>query len=116
MQSGRYRGTLARAGIGRAEHLLAASPLAEWRAKADRLNGVIPLFRGENARLRGIDPANILAFANKSPLSYRRSKPNAGSPSPPTSPRLKEQFEIGRAAFAAACPKVPINSSDVRSV
>lgn len=27
-----------------------------------RLEGVIPLFRGENARERGLDPANVRAF------------------------------------------------------
>jgi hypothetical protein len=115
VQSGRTSESLARAGLGRAEHLIAASPLAEWRAKADRLNGVIPLFRGENARLRGIDPASILAFANKSPLTLPTLEAERGLPEPADFARLKEQFEIGRAAFGAACPKVPINSSDVRS-
>jgi len=116
VQSGRTAESLARAGIGRAEHLLAASPLAEWRAKADRLNGVIPLFRGENARLRGIDPANILAFANKSPLTLPTVEAERGYPELADFARLKEQFEIGRVAFVAACPKVPINLSDVRSI
>jgi hypothetical protein len=116
VQSGRSAESLARAAMSRAEHLMAASPLAEWRAKADRLNGVIPLFRGENARLRGIDPANILAFGNKSPLTLPTVEAERGSPEPADFPRRKEQFEIGRTAFAAACAKVPVNSSDVRSV
>lgn len=116
MQAGRTAESVARAGVGRAEHLLAASPLAEWRAKADRLNGVIPLFRGENARLRGIDPANILAFANKSPLALPTLEAERAFPEPADFARLKEQFEIGRAAFVAACPRVPINLSDVKSV
>jgi hypothetical protein len=116
VQSGRTAESLARAAIGRAEHLIAASPLAEWRAKADRLNGVIPLFRGENARLRGIDPANILAFANRSPLPLPTIEAEGGFAEPADFARQKEQFEIGRVAFAEACPKVPINSSDVRSL
>jgi hypothetical protein len=116
VQSGRATESLARAGIGRAEHLMGASPLAEWRAKADRLNGVIPLFRGENARLRGLDPANILAFANKSPLSLPTVEAERGFPEPADFARLKEQFDIGRAAFAAACQRIPINPSDVKSL
>ena len=51
-----------RVGISRVQHLLAAQPLKEWKAKEDRLNGVIPLFRAENARLRSLDPREILAF------------------------------------------------------
>lgn len=116
VQTGRVKESMARAGIGRAEHLIAASPLAEWRAKADRLNGVIPLFRGENARSRGIDPANILAFGNKSPLILPIVEAERGFPEPADFARLKEQFDVGRAAFAAACPRIPINPSDVKSV
>jgi hypothetical protein len=116
VQTGRSVESAARAGIGRAEHLMTASPLAEWQAKADRLNGVIPLFRGENARLRGMDPASILAFGNKSPLTLPTVEAERGFPEPADFARLKEQFEISRAAFAAVCPKVPINSSDIKSV
>lgn len=116
VQTGRELESGARSGIGRAEHLIAASPLAEWRAKADRLNGVIPLFRGENARLRGIDPANILAFANKSPLTLPILEAEVGFPEPADFARLKEQFELGRVAFATASPRVPINLSDVKTV
>jgi len=116
VQGGRATESAARASIGRAEHLLAASPLAEWRAKADRLNGVIPLFRGENARLRGIDPANILAFSNKSPLVLPIVEATDGFPEPADFSRLKEQFDVSRTTFAAACARIPINPSDVRSV
>lgn len=49
-------------GIARVEHLAASRPLQEWRAKAERLAGVIPLFRAENARLRTLDPREIAAF------------------------------------------------------
>lgn len=44
------------------DRLICAYPLAGWEAKADRLKSVVQLFRSENARLRGIDSANILAF------------------------------------------------------
>ena len=47
---------------GRINHLVRSNPLRDWRGKQERLQSVIPLFRGENARLRRIDPASILAF------------------------------------------------------
>lgn len=48
--------------VGRIHHLVQSNPLRDWRGKQERLQSVIPLFRGENARLRRIDPASILAF------------------------------------------------------
>ena len=42
-----------------------SNPLRDWRGKQERLQSVIPLFRGENARLRRIDPASILAFRER---------------------------------------------------
>ena len=53
-----------RSGISKVHHLMEANPLREWRAKAGRVEGVIPLFRSENARLRSLDPREILAFAD----------------------------------------------------
>jgi hypothetical protein len=44
------------------DRFVSARPLAGWEAKADRLKSVVQVFRSENARLRGIDSANILAF------------------------------------------------------
>lgn len=52
----------ARAAIGHVQHLLSSRPLRGWESKMKRLEGVIPLFRGENARERGLDPANVRAF------------------------------------------------------
>jgi hypothetical protein len=116
LQAGRDAESLAREGIGRAEHLMTASPLAEWGAKADRLGGVIPLFRGENARLRGIDPASILAFSSPPPLSLPTVEAERGFPEPPDFARLKEEFEIRRRDFAAVAPRIPINLSDASSL
>jgi hypothetical protein len=53
----------AAAQAGRINHLLESHPLREWQGKQDRLQSVILQFRGENARVRGLDPANIIAFA-----------------------------------------------------
>jgi len=50
---------------GRINHLVRSNPLRDWRGKQERLQSVIPLFRGENARLRRIDPASILAFRER---------------------------------------------------
>jgi len=46
------------------DRYVSSYPLAAWGAKADRLKSTVQLFRSENARLRGIDSANILAFRN----------------------------------------------------
>jgi hypothetical protein len=55
---------------GRINHLLESHPLREWQAKQDRLQSVIVQFRGENARVRGLDPANVVAFAQPSRVVF----------------------------------------------
>jgi preprotein translocase subunit SecG len=55
---------------GRINHLLESHPLREWQAKQDRLQSVIVQFRGENARVRGLDPANVIAFAQPSKIVF----------------------------------------------
>ena len=49
-------------GIHRAEHLLDARVLTDAPGKAERIRRAIPLFRMENARQRGLDVEDILAF------------------------------------------------------
>jgi len=56
------------ASIARAKYLASTRPLSEWEAKARRLKAVVPLFRAENARARGVDPENIVAFKQPSLL------------------------------------------------
>ena len=116
VQAGRATETRARASIARVEHLMTASPLAEWSAKVDRLAGVIPLFRGENARLRGIDPASIIAFAGDSPLSLPIVEAERGFPEPTDFARVKEEFAVTRRAFGAAVARIPINPSDATTI
>lgn len=48
--------------ILRAQHLLESDLLRDWYGKAERVRRAIPLFRSENARLRGLDAGDILAF------------------------------------------------------
>jgi hypothetical protein len=47
---------------GRINHLVQSNPLRDWRGKQAALQSVIPQFRGQNAVLRRLDTANILAF------------------------------------------------------
>ena len=49
-------------------HLLRARPLQGWEGKAERLSRVVDVFRAENARHRGMDPASILAFREPVPI------------------------------------------------
>lgn len=57
-----------RTNLGRARYLANSSPFRDCEAKANRLEGIIPLFRAENARLRGLDTHNVVAFQQKRPL------------------------------------------------
>ncbi|HEV3049253.1 MAG TPA: hypothetical protein VGX50_03050 [Longimicrobium sp.] len=65
-----------RAGILRVEHLLAVQLMRDWGGKAERLRGIVSLFRIENARLRGMDVADIAAF--RVPVSVSFTEPDAG--------------------------------------
>ncbi len=56
------------ASLAKARYLAKSLPLRDWQAKAKRLEGVIPLFRAENARQRGIDVQNVVAFQHQTPL------------------------------------------------
>ena len=49
-------------------HLLRARPLQGWEGKAERLSRVVDVFRAENARHRGMDPASIPAFRETVPM------------------------------------------------
>jgi hypothetical protein len=48
--------------IKRIAHLSESRPLLRAEGKAERLRRVIPMFRAENARARGLDTRSILAF------------------------------------------------------
>jgi hypothetical protein len=64
-----------RAGILRVEHLLSVQLLRDWQGKAERLRGVVSLFRIENARLRGLDVGDIAAF--RMPVAISFTQPDA---------------------------------------
>ncbi len=65
-----------RAGILRVEHLLAVQLLRDWHGKAERLRGIVSLFRIENARLRGLDVADIAAFRVPVNVSFPQPDPD----------------------------------------
>lgn len=52
----------ARESIAWAEFLSQSKPFEDWEGRRDRLARVVPLFRSENARVRGVDPHNVAAF------------------------------------------------------
>jgi hypothetical protein len=91
--------TAANAGIGRVQHLLQSSPLEQWPAKAKRLAGVIPLFRADNARLRGLDSASILAFRQPPPLDLPTFEAEKGFDEPADFAALKDRFGHARLQF-----------------
>ena len=59
--------------IHRVEQLLDADPLRDWYGKSERIRNAIPLFRMENARLRGLDKDDILAF--RAPINLNLPTP-----------------------------------------
>lgn len=76
-----------------ARRLLRARPLAGWEGKAQRLGGVVPLFRAENARERALDPANILAFQRPSAVPLPALDPDAPLDAPPELLTHEAEFE-----------------------
>ena len=91
--------TSASAGIGRVEHLIRSSPLEQWPAKARRLSAIIPMFRADNARLRGLDSASILAFRQPPPLDLPTFEAEQGFDEPADFAALKDRFQSARAQF-----------------
>ena len=91
---------------GRMNHLLESHPLREWQGKQDRLQSVILQFRGENARLRGLDPASVIAFAQPSRVVFPEVDENAELRRPSEFDQLLQELnrveaEYGRVAAYA---------------
>jgi hypothetical protein len=91
---------------GRINHLLESHPLRDWQAKQDRLQSVIVQFRGENARVRGLDPANVIAFAQPSRIVFPDVDENEELRRPTELDRLLQDLsqveaEFGRVAAYA---------------
>lgn len=56
----------------RVAHLLEARVLTDWGGKADRVRRAVPVFRTENARLRGLDIEDIGAFRSEFAMELPR--------------------------------------------
>src|SRR2546423_4110554 len=85
---------------GRINHLLESHPLRDWQAKQDRLQSVIVQFRGENARVRGLDPANVIAFAQPSRIVFPEVDGNEELRRPTAVDRLLQDLSQVEAEFA----------------
>lgn len=123
LQAGERRNAMARSDtavdghFARLQYLAALDPLHGWEAKAYRLQAVIPSFRAENARLRGIDVANIAAFARPVELGLTVAHAPVGTDMVPE----LEQYRALRAALrqradaALARMDVVMSAPDARS-
>src|SRR4051812_7731967 len=84
---------------GRINHLLESHPLRDWQAKQDRLQSIIVQFRGENARVRGLDPANVIAFAMPSRIAFPEVDENEDLRRPTELDRLLRELDEVEAEF-----------------
>lgn len=105
LDEGRQAQSHAYAEIARVQHLLSARPLSAWKSKLERLDGVIPLFRGENARLRGLDPANIRAFDLPGTLELPPVDQESFT-EPAEFARLRHDFDSLSAEFGKLAPRM----------
>ena len=85
---------------GRINHLLESHPLRDWQAKQDRLQSVIVQFRGENARVRGLDPANVIAFAQPARIAFPELNENEELRRPTELDRLLQDLNQVESDFA----------------
>jgi hypothetical protein len=90
----------AAAQAGRINHLLESHPLREWQGKQDRLQSVILQFRGENARVRGLDPANVIAFAQPSRIMFPEVNEDEELRRPTELDQLLEELNQAEAEYA----------------
>lgn len=90
--------------VARVRYLLRARPLHDWRAKLERLAAVIPLWRGENARERGLDPASILAF-QEPPVIEFPSLDDTEPAVPEDFPHIVKELGDLEAALARVAPR-----------
>ncbi|HEX6939174.1 MAG TPA: hypothetical protein VF158_07150 [Longimicrobiales bacterium] len=101
--------------LARVRRLTEASPLRGWEAKAERLRGVVPLFRAENARVRGIDPSNIAAFRREPVLDI--APEHLESPPPPPRDLARYEAELERLhAELAAIDEPPRETARVEAM
>jgi len=91
--------------VSRVGHLLNAHPLRGWESKVQRLMSVVPRFRGENARLRGLDPANIKAFDTPPELDLPPVNEQLELVEPAEFRRLRDELQELELALAHLAPR-----------
>jgi hypothetical protein len=89
------------AGVSRVQHLVESEPLSEADGKVHRLTRVIPLFRSENARARGMDPRSIKAFTAATPEIIPPADLRTPFHAPDSLPAFVGKYEELRASFAS---------------
>ncbi|GLC27756.1 hypothetical protein [Roseisolibacter agri] len=92
--------------IGHVQHLLRAHPMRGWESKLKRLESVLPLFRGENARRRGLDPANIRAFDEPPVLELPPIDESLAFTEPAEFARLVQELNDLIARLAQIAPRI----------
>ena len=97
----------AEAAISRVMHLGQVDPLQGWESKALRLQSIIPRFRGENARLRGLDPANIRSFDYAPQLDLPVDERRGLDTAPPGFAGIQQEFAELVVLFARLAPRTP---------
>jgi hypothetical protein len=89
----------------RVRQLLGAHPLRGWESKVRRLESVLPRFRGENARTRGLDPANIRAFDDPPQLDLPPVDEHVGLAEPAEFTRLRDELQELALRLASLAPR-----------
>jgi hypothetical protein len=102
----RAAASLAHLAASRVRHLLGAHPLRGWESKVRRLESIIPLFRGENARARGLDPANIRAFDEPPVLDLPPVDEQMGLVEPAEFGRLRDELQERALRLASLAPRL----------
>jgi hypothetical protein len=106
-QEARAAAAQAHAAVSRVQHLLGAQPLRGWESKVSRLESIIPRFRGENARARGLDPANIRAFDQPPHLDLPPIDEHTGVSEPTEFGRMRAELQELMLAHAQLAPFLP---------
>jgi hypothetical protein len=75
------------------DYLLKSRPLSGWQAKEQRLRAVVPRFRSENARARGIDTSNVAAFRRPAAMELGPVNEEALIQAPGELGEYRERFE-----------------------
>ena len=106
-QEARSASAQAHAAASRVQHLIGVNPLNGWESKVSRLESIMPRFRGENARMRGLDPANIRAFDDQPRLDLPPVDESSGIVEPASFGRMRSELDNLIVEHAKLAPFLP---------